>query len=71
MTASNVTGRVTFADRFQGFPHGALGGYAAGITAQSITGPAEANLRRFPCSSVSCGTAPGHDVPGRSVLAAV
>jgi hypothetical protein len=34
--------------RFQGFTDGALGGYAAGVAARGIEGPAEANLRALP-----------------------
>ena len=34
--------------RFQGFTDGALGGYAAGVAARGIDGPAEANLRALP-----------------------
>jgi hypothetical protein len=34
--------------RFQGFADGALGGYAAGVAAREIEGPAEANLRSLP-----------------------
>jgi hypothetical protein len=40
--------RVRFERRFQGFPDGALGGYAAGVAARGIDGPAEANLRSLP-----------------------
>ena len=39
---------VRFERRFQGFADGALGGYAAGIVASRISGPAEANLRSLP-----------------------
>ena len=41
-------GTVRFERRFQGFAEGALGGYAAGVAAQGIEGPAEANLRSLP-----------------------
>jgi hypothetical protein len=34
--------------RFQGFTDGALGGYAAGVAARGIDGPAEANLKALP-----------------------
>jgi hypothetical protein len=34
--------------RFQGFADGALGGYAAGVAARAMEGPAEANLRSLP-----------------------
>ncbi len=39
---------VTLAERFQGFTDGALGGYAAGVVARRIEGPAEVNLRSLP-----------------------
>jgi hypothetical protein len=39
---------VRFERRFQGFTDGALGGYAAGVVARGIDGPAEANLRALP-----------------------
>ena len=39
---------VRFDQRFQGFHDGALGGYAAGVAARGIDGPAEANLRALP-----------------------
>jgi hypothetical protein len=39
---------VRFERRFQGFTAGALGGYAAGVAACGIDGPAEANLRALP-----------------------
>lgn len=39
---------VRFEPRFQGFTDGALGGYAAGVAARGIDGPAEANLRALP-----------------------
>jgi hypothetical protein len=39
---------VTLERRFQGFADGALGGYAAGVVASRIDGPAEANLRSLP-----------------------
>ena len=39
---------VTLEHRFQGFADGALGGYAAGVAASRIEGPAEANLRSLP-----------------------
>jgi hypothetical protein len=35
-------------ERFQGFTDGALDGYAAGVAARRIGGPAEANLRALP-----------------------
>lgn len=43
-----MTETVRFDRRFQGFEHGALGGYAAGVVAARIDGPAEANLRSLP-----------------------
>ena len=39
---------IRFERRFQGFADGALGGYAAGVAARGIGGPAEANLRSLP-----------------------
>ena len=39
---------VRFERRFQGFTHGALGGYAAGVAARGVDGTAEANLRALP-----------------------
>lgn len=39
---------VRFERRFQGFANGALGGYAAGVAASRIEGPAEVNLRSLP-----------------------
>ena len=39
---------VSFERRFQGFANGALGGYAAGVAASHIVGPAEVNLRSLP-----------------------
>jgi hypothetical protein len=39
---------LNFDRRYQGFGHGALGGYAAGVVAGRIDGPAEANLRSLP-----------------------
>jgi hypothetical protein len=39
---------VVLEERFQGFTDGALGGYAAGMLARSIDGPAEVNLRSLP-----------------------
>jgi hypothetical protein len=39
---------VRFERRFQGFADGALGGYAAGVVASRLDGPAEANLRSLP-----------------------
>ena len=39
---------VRFERRFQGFADGALGGYAAGVVASRLGGPAEANLRSLP-----------------------
>ena len=39
---------ITLERRFQGFADGALGGYAAGVAARGIDGPAEANLRSLP-----------------------
>ena len=39
---------VTFERRFRGFAEGALGGYAAGVAASRIDGPAEVNLRSLP-----------------------
>jgi len=43
-----MTETVRFDRRYQGFQHGALGGYAAGVVASRIEGPAEANLRSLP-----------------------
>jgi hypothetical protein len=43
-----MTETVRFERRFQGFTAGALGGYAAGVAARGIDGPAEANLRALP-----------------------
>jgi hypothetical protein len=43
-----VSEAVTFIRRYQGFADGALGGYAAGVAARGIEGPAEANLRALP-----------------------
>jgi hypothetical protein len=43
-----VAETVSFERRFQGFADGALGGYAAGVAARGIDGPAEANLRSLP-----------------------
>jgi hypothetical protein len=43
-----MAGTVRFERRFQGFADGALGGYAAGVTAGAIDGPAEANLKALP-----------------------
>jgi hypothetical protein len=43
-----VAETVRFERRFQGFTDGALGGYAAGVAARGIVGPAEANLRALP-----------------------
>jgi hypothetical protein len=43
-----VSETVRFDKRFQGFTDGALGGYAAGVAARGIDGPAEANLRALP-----------------------
>ena len=39
---------IRFDQRFQGFTDGALGGYAAGVVAKRIDGPAEVNLRSLP-----------------------
>ena len=39
---------VRFERRYQGFADGALGGYAAGVAARGMKGPAEANLRALP-----------------------
>ena len=39
---------VRFEHRYQGFQDGALGGYAAGVAARAIPGPAEVNLRALP-----------------------
>jgi hypothetical protein len=39
---------VTFARRYQGFADGALGGYAAGVAAQRIEGPAKQTCGRSP-----------------------
>jgi hypothetical protein len=43
-----MTETVRFERRYQGFEDGALGGYAAGVAARGIAGPAEANLRSLP-----------------------
>jgi hypothetical protein len=43
-----VSQTVRFDKRFQGFTDGVLGGYAAGVAARGIDGPAEANLRALP-----------------------
>jgi hypothetical protein len=40
--------RIRLDQRFQGFTDGALGGYAAGVVAKRIEGPAEVNLRSLP-----------------------
>ena len=43
-----MSDRVVLERRFQGFTDGTLDGYAAGVTARRINGPAEANLRALP-----------------------
>ncbi len=52
---------VRFERRFQGFADGALGGYAAGVAARGIDGPAEANLRSLPPMDRDLELASGED----------
>lgn len=56
-----MTETVRFEQRFQGFSDGALGGYAAGVAARDIDGPAEANLRALPPLERDLIVAPAED----------
>jgi hypothetical protein len=56
-----MTETVRFERRFQGFTDGALGGYAAGVAARGIEGPAEANLRALPPLERELTLEPGDD----------
>ena len=54
-------GTVRFERRFQGFADGALGGYAAGVAARGIEGPAEVNLRSLPPMERDLDLSTGND----------
>jgi hypothetical protein len=44
----DTVARFRVGARYQGFPHGVLGSYVAGLAASRLDGPVEVNLRSLP-----------------------